>query len=273
MPFRVDVSADCPSLPCHFVKEDKDNTEDVILDNKLHNVRIKDKDRVTKKIFPNDVLQIQNGSVHDSEIIVEDVIDHDPPIEISRWSSQPFNSQILSKQTEITSYDELIEITVVGEVRLTKGRVLEPRLSAKVYKKGRSTRREPYLDLLVAKEMAMMGKSVGGKNVHEGGFATVYKLMAGEPVECPLCLEVSFCLPHLCVASAPVLILFSNFLTLFLFFLFCFFLFLFYRIRSDPLSLSVCTCTAISALWMSSTESATKVPSVLYVADRLLWNH
>ena len=126
---------------------------------------------------------------------------------------------------------------------------------------------------MVAKEMAMMGKSVGGKNVHEGGFATVYKLMAGEPVECPLCLEVSFCLPHLCVASVLVLILFSNFLTLFLFFLFCFFLFLFYRIRSDPLSLSVCMCTAISASWMSSTESATKVLSVLYVVVRLLWNH
>ena len=241
MPFRVDVSADCLSLPCHFVKEDKDNTEDVILDNKHSSGKIKDKDRVSKKIFPNDILRIQNGSVHDSEIIVEDVIDHDPPIEISRWSSQSFNSQIASKPTEITSYDELIEITVVGEVRLSKGRVLEPRFSAKVYKKGRSTRREPYLDLLVAKEMAMMGKSVGGKNVHEGGFATVYKLMAGEPVECPLCLEVSTCLPDLCVAFVLLICFFISFILFFSYFYF------FYFTGFCPTHChSVCACALLS---------------------------
>ncbi|CAM9858108.1 unnamed protein product [Ectocarpus sp. 6 AP-2014] len=52
-----------------------------------------------------------------------------------------------------------------------------------VYRFSTSTRRKPYVDLLVASD-----KAKKGTEVQVAGFSAIYKAMAGEPVSCPICM-------------------------------------------------------------------------------------
>ncbi|CAM9758820.1 unnamed protein product [Ectocarpus sp. 4 AP-2014] len=52
-----------------------------------------------------------------------------------------------------------------------------------VYRFSTSTRRKPYVDLLVASD-----KAKKDTEVQVAGFSAIYKAMAGEPVPCPICM-------------------------------------------------------------------------------------
>lgn len=118
----------------------------------------------------------------------------------SSLSSIPASSFSSSSSSTTSSSSAASSITVCGEISITDTWNLPSQLSSKVFKKDRAGRKQPYVDLLVAKELALKGASHqrgsssgmgGGSGMHEGGFATLYRLMAGEQVGCPLCLEVS----------------------------------------------------------------------------------
>lgn len=115
------------------------------------------------------------------------MIDNDPPIAMER--------QKTLASTMIGLTDDLHELTGEEEERIVIGEVhtrsqLKMEHSAKIYRKGKASRKEPYLDLLIAHQSETTQRLSGGQGLHQGGFATIYKLMAGETVECPLCLEV-----------------------------------------------------------------------------------
>lgn len=120
-----------------------------------------------------------------------------PSISALLPSSSSSSSSTTSSSTASSSAAS--SITVCGEISITDTWNLQSQLSSKVYKKDRAGRKQPYVELLVAKELALKGASHqggssvtgGGSGMHEGGFATLYRLMAGEQVGCPLCLEVS----------------------------------------------------------------------------------
>lgn len=112
----------------------------------------------------------------------------------------PSSSSTSTSTSSSSSSSAALSISVCGEISITDTWNLPSQLSSKVYKKDRAGRKQPYVDLLVAKELALKGASHqggsssgmgGGGGMHEGGFATLYRLMAGEQVGCPLCLEVS----------------------------------------------------------------------------------
>jgi hypothetical protein len=60
-------------------------------------------------------------------------------------------------------------ITVYGEIILKNRWNIDNQIGSKLYKKGKPGVKKPYLDLLVARELAVQGKK-DGKGLHEGSF-------------------------------------------------------------------------------------------------------
>ncbi|CAN0253500.1 unnamed protein product, partial [Discosporangium mesarthrocarpum] len=71
-----------------------------------------------------------------------------------------------------------------------------------------SRRKKPYVDLMVARDKAARGLTT---DVHEAGFSSIYKSMAGESVSCPICMcgvvrpTVTLCAHLVCPGSEPLL--------------------------------------------------------------------
>ena len=196
LPFRVRVSEKTNTVPCYFIKENKgkDNEESSEGQAVADIQPMLDKDKISKRLFVNDVLRLHDSINQDEELHVTSVKDIDCPKFIKIPGKKSRTGSMIINLTDDTEKEEepIVEdmFAMIGTLTVLKP-PLVPRSYTKIYKKDKAQRREPYLDLLVAKEMAVLGKSAGAQGLHEGGFATLYKLMAGEPVECPLCLEVS----------------------------------------------------------------------------------
>lgn len=220
MPFSVDTRKHTSKLICHYTKDkdkdkDKDkekdkekekdadaaeNSGDDIAFEKSESRKSSKGVKVARKIFPNDVLRIQAPDKEDAEVTVVSAQDFYPPVVISRpaevavTAAAAINSAGIIDLTEDSpptpppGNAELI--SVIGEIDIFPAWNHDSIVDSKVYKRDKAARKQPYLHLLVAKDLALQGKAAGQQSVHEGGFATVYKLMAGEQVECPLCLEV-----------------------------------------------------------------------------------
>ncbi|CAM9152561.1 unnamed protein product, partial [Ectocarpus fasciculatus] len=59
---------------------------------------------------------------------------------------------------------------------------------ALLFRRDFASRKEPYIDLLTSRRMSSSGKEYNLGGLHSEGFSTLYKLMAGQPAQCPLCL-------------------------------------------------------------------------------------
>lgn len=236
MPFRVDIPKGKSTLLCHYIKEDDHKTDTATYPVNAEAKNDKLPIKVGQKISNNDVLRVQWVDKEEAEVVVNATFDYGTPQVMvrlndvitvddedavtvvrqdnvmpsppstttsTRQSSFPSISALLpssSSSTTSSSSSAASSITVCGEISITDTWNLPSQLSSKVYKKDRAGRKQPYVDLLVAKELALKGASHqggsssgmgGGSGMHEGGFATLYRLMAGEQVGCPLCLEVS----------------------------------------------------------------------------------
>jgi hypothetical protein len=82
-----------------------------------------------------------------------------------------------------------------GQLKVNYRWYLDPIKKAEVTKKLESARKKPYVDLLVTKGMQDKKKQQGSSSsvavhetVHEQGFSTLYKIMAGQDVDCPICM-------------------------------------------------------------------------------------
>jgi hypothetical protein len=239
MPFRVDIPKGMSTLLCHYIKEDDNKMDSASNPVSAEAKNNKLPSKIGQKISNNDVLRVQWVDKEEAEVVVNATVDYGTPQVVVRLSdvvstvedddgvtvvkqdnvmpspsstttstlksslpsiSAPQPSSSSSSTSISTSSSAASSITVCGEVSITDTWNLPSQLSSKVYKKDRAGRKQPYVDLLVAKELALKGAShqggsssgmEGGSGMHEGGFATLYRLMAGEQVGCPLCLEVS----------------------------------------------------------------------------------
>jgi hypothetical protein len=227
MPFNVDAQKQNSQLICHYSKEkekemaekDKaekekadDNNDDVADD--TAETRNSKRVKVARKIFQNDVLRVQTVDKEDVEVTVVSAVDYPTPLLLNRQVEPIVSAPVRMDSSGIIDLTEdsppspptpppeaLDPISVVGEITIFPAWNLNSVNDSKVYKRDKAARKQPYLDLLVAKDLAQQGKATGQQSMHEGGFATVYKLMAGEQVECPLCLEVSDYLSIVIVSS------------------------------------------------------------------------
>ena len=57
-----------------------------------------------------------------------------------------------------------------------------------VTKRRIALRKQPYVDLLVSKDLCSLRLTEGMGSLHEQGFSSIHKLMADQQVDCPLCL-------------------------------------------------------------------------------------
>ena len=227
MPFNVDAQKQGSKLICHYSKEkekemaekDKaekekadDNNDDVADD--TAEARNSKRVKVARKIFQNDVLRVQTVDKEDVEVTVVSAVDYPTPLLLNRQVEPTVSAPVLMDSSGIIDLTEdsppspptpppeaLDPISVIGEITIFPAWNLNSVNDSKVFKRDKAARKQPYLDLLVAKDLAQQGKATGQQSMHEGGFATVYKLMAGEQVECPLCLEVSDYLSIIIVSS------------------------------------------------------------------------
>jgi hypothetical protein len=207
MRFNVDARKQSTKLLCHYSKEkDKQieksdsNGDEGSTDGAEANKKIK-RIKIARKIFPNDVLRVQAADKEDAEVTVVNALDFPAPQLVNRVAEPAVASPVAMNSMGIIDLTEdypptpppadLEPISVIGEISIFPAWHLDSLLDSKVFKRDKAARKQPYLDLLVAKDLALQGRATGQQSVHEGGFATVYKLMAGEQVECPLCLEVS----------------------------------------------------------------------------------
>ena len=206
MPFRVDVKENSCTLKCHYMKNiicESDHSQCLVPvppGSKTSTIgdMAKQPIKISELISRDDVLRIdcRNQDVY----VVEDVVDVDPPLTVIRDEVQTTKVIDLTDDADEISAKAVVQnkMFVFGEVHVRTSMKME--ISAKVDKKVQSYRKGPYVDLIVAHEQAKSQKASGVQGLHEGGFALMYKLMAGEPVECPLCLEVkSFCVRHYCL--------------------------------------------------------------------------
>lgn len=60
-----------------------------------------------------------------------------------------------------------------------------------ITKRRIAQRKQPYVDLLVSKELCSLRLMEGMGSLHEQGFSSIHKLMADQQVDCPLCLARS----------------------------------------------------------------------------------
>lgn len=232
MPFRVDVRRGASTLLCHYIKEDETASNIMNTDAKSG----KKLSKIGQKISCNDVLRVHWVDKEEAEVVVKDTVDYSTPQATLRLSDiltvEDDDEVTLQKRgrgikslpstsTSSSSSASTSLISVCGEISVSNQWNLSTQLSSKIFKKDKSSRKQPYVDLLVAKEFALKGASQqggsssgssnssggssssgggrgggGGVGMHEGGFATLYRLMAGEQVGCPLCLEVSQSLFH-----------------------------------------------------------------------------
>jgi hypothetical protein len=224
------------TLLCHYIKEDDNKTDSASNPVNAEAKNSKLPSKIGQKISNNDVLRVQWVDKEEAEVVVNATVDYGTPQVVVRLSDvitieyedgvtvvkqdnvmpSPSSSITSTRKSSFTSTPALLpssssssstssssaasSITVCGEISITDTWNLPSQLSSKVYKKDRAGRKQPYVDLLVAKELALKGASHqggsssgtgGAGGMHEGGFATLYRLMAGEQVGCPLCLEVS----------------------------------------------------------------------------------
>ena len=223
MPFRVDVRRGVSTLLCHYIKEDESASNIINIDAKNNKILSK----IGQKILRNDVLRVHWVDKEEAEVVVKDTVDYGIPQEILRLNDiltiedddevtvQKQGRGVKSLPTSSSASSTTSSIPVCGEISITNQWNLSTQLSSKIFKKDKSSRKQPYVDLLVAKELALKGASQhggsssssssnsstggkgGGGGMHEGGFATLYRLMAGEQVGCPLCLEVSHSITHI----------------------------------------------------------------------------
>ena len=188
MPFRVDLYADKNSMYCHYVVDDLDKGSE----NSSESV----KSKISRRVYPDDVLSVKGakrGEI-DFEVGVSSVQDFDPSLTITRTipkAKKDIKDTKVSKVPDVTNSDSHNSaIDVVGNIQMITAWNHSNQFDTKVFRKDKSSRKQPYVDLLVAKDVALRGHASGESGMHEGGFATLHKLMAGEAVNCPLCLEV-----------------------------------------------------------------------------------
>ena len=203
MPFRVDVKENSCNLKCHYMRNiicEWDHSQvPVHPGSKTSTIgdMAKQPVKISELISRDDVLRIdcRNQDVY----VVEDIVDMDQPLTVVRDEVQSTEVIDLTDDADENSAKAVVQnkMFVFGEIHVRAS--MKMKISAKVDKKVQSYRKDPYVDLIVAHEQAKSQKSSGVQGLHEGGFAMMYKLMAGEPVDCPLCLEVkSFFVCYYC---------------------------------------------------------------------------
>jgi len=87
-------------------------------------------------------------------------------------------------QVTVKSMDQTPAGTVVSFHNKWAGKYTEDALD--VFRWIDSSRRPPYIELLIAHNKEKSG--IKGGDVHEAGFATIYKLIAKTEVQCPICM-------------------------------------------------------------------------------------
>ncbi len=75
-----------------------------------------------------------------------------------------------------------------GHVKIDSRWILDSIKKAEITKKLEAARKKPYVDLLVTMKLQSKTISTGTEMLHEQGFSTLYKIMAGSDVECPICM-------------------------------------------------------------------------------------
>jgi hypothetical protein len=158
--------------------------------------------KISKRIQPDDILRIQYIDREESEVYAHNIIDHlSPKIMHGKKFDDSKNCKIFknenneinnnnfkiddntqSRYIDLTDGDvnEEIEstditdaartdivstdITVYGEIFLKNQWNIDPQIGSKLFKKGNPVSKKPYLDLLVARELALQGKKDGKVN-------------------------------------------------------------------------------------------------------------
>lgn len=128
------------------------------------------------------VLRIGAVESEDAEVHVHSVYD--------RWAD-PDNARghpAVSAQLPGQVAPHRFDVDDIGFVSLTENCALGAIKRAPLFRHDFSSRKEPYVDLLISKHFSGVGRKNGGGKLHDEGFATLYKLMAGQAVVCPLCM-------------------------------------------------------------------------------------
>jgi hypothetical protein len=119
---------------------------------------------VSERLPSSSVIRINKPAVCDRDVTVETVTPAPPLARKAKGSHS---------------------IKFIADIGIAQAWEYESVENVKVYKWDSATRKEPYIDLLLANDVARVTQSSA---VHDQGFSTIYKLMAGQTVECPLCL-------------------------------------------------------------------------------------
>lgn len=144
-------------------------------------------------------VSVNQGSRNVLALISSDVEESSVPLVSERL---PHSSVIRINKPTVCDRDVTVEIVtpvapstqklkkskvmkVIADIGITQAWEHEDVENAKVYKWDSVTRKDPYIDLLLANDAARVATSSA---VHDQGFSTIYKLMAGQTVDCPLCL-------------------------------------------------------------------------------------
>ena len=122
---------------------------------------------VSKGFGQGDVIRIGDVSDGDREFIVESVTDCDATVVVEECTHK-----------------------LVGLLELEGDNLwsLPTECAMRMYQKKLAGTKKPYIDMLVSKQMQKNGLGGGSNSVHEVGFESLFKIMAGESVDCPLCL-------------------------------------------------------------------------------------
>jgi hypothetical protein len=162
-------------------------------------------------LLRGDVGRVKWADRDEAEFVVAKVVDRksnphenmtpSPTASTSEVESTSKRSKKSSPVPEETMRKENPQNEVLGEIEMESCWTLEPQLRSTIFKKDIAKRKQPFIDLLVTHAHTLKScsggdskSSTGVVQIHEGGFSTIYKLMAGQSVSCPLCL-VEACRP------------------------------------------------------------------------------
>eukprot|EP01038_Epipyxis_sp_PR26KG_P011456 gene11456-15348_t len=124
--------------------------------------------KLSDMIAEKDLLRVELGSANDNQTVDMNAI-----------------SVINNDNNSNDNNDTLL---LLGHIRVD-GNWTYPALSNRpLLKYSLATRKQSYIDILTTKELSTQRINSGMNNLHEQGFQSIYSLMAGQSIDCPLCL-------------------------------------------------------------------------------------
>jgi hypothetical protein len=136
----------------------------------------------------NDVFNIEEKN-KDKQKKLGDILQVKDKLRLTNSENEQNDCEVLSViNKEDMQYSQ---VTSMGFVNLTQNWPNNSQREVDVFKYCISKRKSPYISKLISKEFH---DEVAPVNA--AGFSAIYKLMAGQTVECPLCLDIGFYIFH-----------------------------------------------------------------------------